>query len=202
MTRTFIALELDESLQRFLGEVINQATRGLPDLRWVDPTGIHLTLAFLGELTDEQLAAAIEAAQEAAPHAVPFEYRLKGLGIFGSPNQPRVIWMGVEEQPSGQVEGSSLKRLHRVLNKELEQRGFEVEKRPFSPHLTLARVKQPLTPYEQLSLQRLLHSKQAATSSPFYHVNRLSVMKSELSRAGAKYTCLREFAFSKSDSNV
>ncbi len=202
MTRTFIALELDESLQHFLGEIINQATRGLPNLRWVDPTGIHLTLAFLGELTDEQLAAAIDAAQEAAQHAVPLEYRLKGLGIFGSPNQPRVIWMGVEEQPSGQVEGSALKRLHRVLNKELEQRGFEVEKRPFSPHLTLARVKQPLSPYEQQSLQRLLHSKQAALSSPFYHVNRLSVMKSELSRAGAKYTCLREFAFSKSGSNL
>ena len=150
----------------------------------------HLTLAFLGELTDEQLSAAISASEVAAQKATPFEYRLKGLGIFGSPNQPRVIWMGIEEQPSGQVEGSSLQRLHRALNKELEQRGFELEKRPFSPHLTLARVKQPLSPYEQQSLQRLLHSKQAAVSSPFYHVNHLSVMKSELSRSGAKYTCL------------
>ncbi len=202
MTRTFIALELDESLQRFLGEIISHAARELPNLRWVNPAGIHLTLAFLGELTGEQLAAAIDAAQEAAQQAVPFEYRLKGLGVFGSSLQPRVIWMGVEEQPSGQVEGSPLQRLHRVLNKELEQRGFEVEKRPFSPHLTLARVKLPLSPSEQQSLQRLLHSKQAAVSSPFYHVNRLSVMKSELSRAGAKYSCLREFAFIKSNGSA
>jgi len=197
MTRTFIALELPESLQRFLGSIIHQAAEDLPDLRWVDSAGIHLTLAFLGELDDERLAAAIDAAQTAAQQAVPFEYRLKGLGVFGSSLQPRVIWMGIEDQPSGQIQGSPLQRLHRVLAKELEQRGFELEKRPFSPHLTLARVKQPLSAYEQQSLQRLLHSKQAGASSSLHHVDHLSVMKSELSRAGAKYTCLRALAFSK-----
>jgi 2'-5' RNA ligase len=199
MTRTFIALELDESLQRFLSDIIRRATQELPDLRWVDPAGIHLTLAFLGELTDERLTAAIDATQAAAQQAVPFEYRLKGLGVFGPSLQPRVIWMGVEDQPSGQVQGSPLQRLHRVLTKELEQQGFEVEKRPFSPHLTLARVKQPLSPYEQQSLQRLLHSKQAGASSPLYRVDHMNVMKSELSRAGAKYTCLREFGLLNSN---
>jgi 2'-5' RNA ligase len=198
MTRTFIALELNEFLQRFLGETIGKAARDLPGLRWVDPTGIHLTLAFLGGLTDEQLIAAMQATEVAAKQNPPFEYRLKGLGVFGSPRQPRVIWMGVEDQPSGLVEGSPLQRLHRVLTKELELQGFEVEKRPFSPHLTLARVKQPLSPNEQQSLQRLLHSKQAAEASPAYRVNHLNVMKSELSRAGAKYTCLREFKLMKS----
>ena len=202
MTRTFIALELPASLQRFLGTVIHQAAEELPALRWVDPAGIHLTLAFLGELDDQRLEAAIDAAQEAAQQAVPFEYRLKGLGLFGSSLQPRVIWMGIEDQPSGQVQGSPLQRLHRVLAKELEQRGFELEKRPFSPHLTLARIKQPLSAYEQQSLQRLLHSKQAGASSSLQHVGHLSVMKSELSRAGAKYTCLRAFAFSSSGTHT
>ena len=195
MTRTFIALELNEALQRFLGEIISQISQELPNLRWVDPTGIHLTLAFLGELTDEQLVAAIGASEEAAQKAIPFEYRLKGLGIFGSTHQPRVIWMGVEDLPSGKIQGSPLQQLHRVLTRKLELRGFEIEKRPFSPHLTLARIKQPLSPDEQQRLQRLLHSKQAGASSPFYRVNQLCVMKSELSRAGAKYTCLKECSF-------
>jgi RNA 2',3'-cyclic 3'-phosphodiesterase len=199
MTRTFIAFELNEALQRFLGEIISSASRELPDLRWVDPTGIHLTLAFLGELTDEQLAAAIQASEVTAEKATPFEYRLKGLGIFGSSHQPRVIWMGIEDLPSGKIQGSPLQQLHRVLTKELELRGFETEKRPFSPHLTLARIKQPLSPDEQQRLQRLLHSKQAGATSPIYSVNRLCVMKSELSRTGAKYTCLRECLFSKSN---
>src|SRR5438105_104892 len=103
MTRTFIALEQNESLQRYLGSVIDLAKQELSALHWVSPAGIHLTLAFLGELDDEQLASAMQAAQAAAQHIPPFEYRLKGLGIFGSILQPRVIWIGVEDQPSAQL---------------------------------------------------------------------------------------------------
>ena len=202
MTRTFIALELNEALQRFLGEIISSAAQELPDLRWVDPAGIHLTLAFLGELTDEQLATSIHASEVAAEKATPFEYHLKGLGTFGSSHQPRVIWMGVEDLPSGQIQGSPLQQLHRVLTKELELHSFEIEKRPFSPHLTLARNKRSLSLNEQQHLQRLLHSKQAGASSSIYHVNSLCVMKSELSRTGAKYTCLRESFFSKANRSV
>lgn len=193
MTRTFIALELNESLQSFLGEMIRKLERELPGIRWVDPTAIHLTLAFLGELSDERLAAATLAAQLAAQKAVPFDYHLKGLGTFGPPYQPRVIWMGLEDLPSGQVQGSPLRRLHQALAQELERQGFEPEARPFSPHLTLARIKLPLSPAEQQSLQRLLHTKQAAAASPTQHVSHVSVMKSELSRAGAKYTCLQAY---------
>jgi 2'-5' RNA ligase len=200
MTRTFIALELNEALQRYLGDIISRVALELPILRWVNPASIHLTLAFLGYLTDEQLETAIDAARLAALQAVPFECRLKGLNIFGSLSQPRVIWMSVEDLPSGKIQGSPLQHVHRVLSRELELRGFEVEKRPFSPHLTLARIKQPLTPDEQQRLQRLLHSRLAGSSSAIYQVNTLSVMKSELSRSGAKYTCLKEISFLKFNS--
>jgi 2'-5' RNA ligase len=200
MTRTFISLELNEALQQFLGDIISKAAVELPVLRWVHPDAIHLTLAFLGELSDEQLVEAIHAAEGAAKKATPFEYRVKGLGIFGSSQQPRVVWIGIEDMPSGKIQGSPLQHVHRVLSRELELRGFEVEKRPFSPHFTLARIKQPLTPDEKQRLQRLLHSRLAASSSAIYPVNTLCVMKSELSRSGAKYTCLKESTFSKSNS--
>ena len=189
MTRTFIALEMNDALQRHLTGVIRQVAQALPGIRWVDPAGIHLTLAFLGELTDEQLAEATEATEAAAQRVRAFSYRLSHLGIFGSPRHPRVIWMGIEE-PSG-----VLLRLHRILNQELEQRGFEIETRPFSPHLTLARVKSPLTPDEQQSLQAILAGKQGdITPSERYQVQHVNVMKSELLRSGAQYTCLREVA--------
>jgi RNA 2',3'-cyclic 3'-phosphodiesterase len=197
MTRTFIALEMNEPLQRFLGGIIEYAIRELPALRWVDPIGIHLTLAFLGELDDERLASAMEAVQATAQAVPSFNYRLKGLGFFGSPQQPRSIWMGVEDQPSPYVQGSPLQLAHRTLNRELERRQFEIEKRPFSPHLTLGRVKQPLSPAEQQALQRLLQSRRAATPAQFYPARHLAVMKSELSRSGARYTCLREYAFAQ-----
>ncbi|GAC1568822.1 MAG: RNA 2',3'-cyclic phosphodiesterase [Ktedonobacteraceae bacterium] len=191
MTRTFVALEMHEAMQRVLGLIIERAAQSLSALRWVDPAGIHLTLAFLGELDEAQLASAKDAARAAAQDFPSFEYRLSGLGVFGSPLQPRVIWIGIEDQPTGRLHGSPLQQLHRALSRELERRNFEIEKRPFSPHLTLVRVKQPLSPAEQQALQRLLHTNQAAVTSTLYRVNHLNVMQSELSRAGAKYTVLQ-----------
>ncbi|QBD82084.1 RNA 2',3'-cyclic phosphodiesterase [Ktedonosporobacter rubrisoli] len=188
MTRTFIALEMNEAAQRHLEGVIHRVARGLPSVRWVDPAGIHLTLAFLGELTDEQLTEATEAAGIAARKVCSFSYNLSRLGVFGPAKQPRVIWMGINE-PSG-----TLSLLHRVLNRELEQRGFAVDKRPFSPHLTLARVKVPLTSEEQGNLQSILTGKQhGIVSTEIYPVSSVYVMKSELSRMGAQYTCLQEW---------
>lgn len=184
MTRTFIALEQDESLQRHLSETIRQMAHALPRLKWVAPASIHLTLAFLGELDDEQLAKAVQASDLAAQQISPFRYRLAQLGAFGPTRQPRVVWAGVDE-PTGK-----LTRLHRLLSRELEQRGFGVEMRPFSPHLTLARVKEPLSSTELQTLQLLLADQQLNTPSLWYHAQHLCVMKSELSRSGAIYTRL------------
>lgn len=188
MTRTFIALELNSALQRHLAGVIRQMAQALPDIRWVDPAGIHLTLAFLAELTDEQLAAAEEATRDAARECSSFSYQLSRLGIFGSPRQPRVIWMGIAE-PS-----RILQRVHQVLNAELLKRGFEVETRPFSPHFTLARVKVPLSSEEQKRLRDLLAGNQQgiSTAQPF-SAQHLVVMKSELAQSGARYSVLRSF---------
>ena len=193
MTRTFIALEMHASMQRVLSRTIERFAQALPALRWVDAESIHLTLAFLGELDDDRLALAMEAMRAAAHDFPAFEYRLTMPGVFGSPQQPRVIWMGVEDAPLAQLHGSPLQRLHRTLNRELERRGFETEKRSFSPHLTLARVKHPLTPAEQQVLQRLLYTSSDAATHTFYKVNHLNVMKSELSRAGAQYTALQSY---------
>lgn len=189
MTRTFIALELDASQQRFLGNIIHQGQHLLPDLRWVDPASIHLTLAFLGELDDPSLAKAIAAAQYAAAQSNTFTYRLSGLGTFGPTRYPRVLWMGVAE-PSGMLD-----IVHRALTLALDREGFVTEKRPFSPHLTLARIKTPLSPEQLQLLQQLISRYQFA--SPNYRVTHLYVMKSELARSGARYTCLQACPFQK-----
>jgi 2'-5' RNA ligase len=188
MTRTFIALEMSEALQRHLTEVIRQVAQVLPGVRWVDPAGIHLTLAFLGELTDGELGGVKHAVASAARQVQPFTYRLSHLGTFGSPRQPRVIWMGIEEA------SGSLKRLHRLLNQELEQRYFAVDKRPFAPHLTLARIKASLREEELQQLQLILTgAQQDLVPHEDYRVEHISVMKSELSRAGAHYSSLQEY---------
>src|SRR5713101_6778290 len=76
MTRTFIALELNDSLQRFLGKIMRQMAQELPNIRWVDPSTIHLTLAFLGDLNDERLAVAMQATEVAAQQVTPFVWSL------------------------------------------------------------------------------------------------------------------------------
>ncbi|SRR6266567_2672525 len=188
MIRTFIALEMNEAQQRHLSNTIQRVARALPSIRWTDPANIHLTLAFLGELDDEQLADASDAAETAARSASAFSYRLSRLGIFGPERQPRVIWMGIDD------DSGALQRLHAALCLALEQRGFAVDERPFAPHLTLARVKAPLTLEEQHRLHNLLAGSLPDIVPPAgYLVQHIELMKSELSRSGAEYTCLQSY---------
>ncbi len=182
MTRTFITLELNASQQAFLATIIRQGRQILPDLRWVEPISIHLTLAFLGELDEQQLNRARSATYEAASRSHAFRYQLSGLGTFGSAQQARVLWMGVNE-PTG-----ALNAVQRTLSLALEKQAFLLEKRPFSPHLTLAHIKAPLTSEQAQLLQQLLSRSQFA--SPDYYVRELAVMKSALTASGAHYTCL------------
>ncbi len=188
MTRTFIALEMNDELQRHLIGVTRRVALVLPSIRWVDPASIHLTLAFLGELTDDQLSVVQQVTEDVSRQARSFSYALTQLGTFGSPRSPRVIWMGLEER------SGSLQRLHRILNGQLQQSGFKTDTRPFSPHLTLARVKNPLSESEAQHLRVLLADKQDSFRSPTpYLVRHVCVMKSELQRSGAKYTCLQAY---------
>jgi RNA 2',3'-cyclic 3'-phosphodiesterase len=188
MTRTFIALEMHSALQRHLAGVIRQMVQVLPGIHWVDPAGIHLTLAFLGELTAEQLASAQDATIQVAKQSVSFPYQLSRLGIFGPPQQPRVIWMGITES------SGMLQRVHQALNAALLQRGFAVDARPFSPHFTLARVKAPLSSKELQQLQRLLvGNQQGIVTAQRFSVEHLVVVKSELQRVGPQYTVLNSF---------
>jgi 2'-5' RNA ligase len=181
MTRTFLAVELTDAVRTALEREIARLARAAPHARWVDPDGMHLTLAFLGELDDARLSEATAAAKETAADCHPFTLRLARLGSFGPPHSPRVIWAGV----GGDV--PRLLALQERLAGALEGRGFPREPRPFAPHLTLARVKVPLPPAEVASLPRLLV---APVMPAVWPVDAIAVMKSELQRPAARYTRL------------
>jgi 2'-5' RNA ligase len=190
MTRTFIAVELGDAARAYLTRQIANLRAELPSVHWVDPASLHLTLAFLGELDDARLALARDAAERAAAAAHPFTLRITGLGTFGPPHAPRVIWSGV----SGELD--ALRRLHTALRTALTTAGFAPEERDFSPHLTLARLRTPL-PAEQVA--RLTQRVNASAGSPRHSpgadiaVDALSVMMSELLRPAARYTRLYAF---------
>lgn len=186
MTRTFVAIEIGDDAQAYLEREIARLRRALPDVRWIDPQSAHLTLAFLGELDDERLSAAHDAAEEAARNGKPFTLVVSGLGTFGPPRAPRVIWTGLT---------GGLRRLSEVqagLAQALAARGFDPQEHPFSPHLTLARLKTALGAAELGWLMREVQSHAAKKGSgALIPVDHICVMKSELARTGARYTCLQ-----------
>ena len=130
-----VAIEGEETVAR-LRAVISQL-REIRGLRAVSPHQLHFTLKFFEDLPEAKLASAKEAAARAAAIFSPFSLNLSGLGVFPPRGPARVLWVGCE---SG---SGTLVSLASAVDKEFTLEGFAPEARPFSPHLTLARVKDP-----------------------------------------------------------
>ena len=181
--RTFIAIELTAEALRALGQVQEKLRRspGGQAGRWVRAEGIHLTLKFLGDVPEEKLPQVYQAVEQACQGHQPFEVAFGGLGGFPNLRRPRVIWVGVEEE-SGQLQS-----LQRDVEQALERKGFPRERRPFRPHLTLARVRKGASPSEAAALGRSVAQAQVGTLGRM-QVKEVSVMRSELTPEGALYS--------------
>ena len=179
--RLFIAVPIDSkpALREVLGKL---AAMGSP-VRAVDEKNLHLTLRFLGQCDLEFMPLIIEAMDQAVGDSGPFEMQLHGLGAFGGPDRPRVIWSGVGG-------GEPLVQIESHLGQALEEAGFafEPEKRPYEPHVTLARLnlrRGPTSP----ALPKLLARHQSSGFGA-YGVDGVSLVQSELKPAGPSYTVL------------
>lgn len=185
--RLFVACELPEVTKAALAEVQSQLrARGATDLRWVRPEGMHLTLKFLGDVPADK-AGAIEEALAAAVQG-PLEMRLafSRLGSFGGPARLRVVWVGAEGDVSRIVE------LAAAVEGALAPLGFPSERRPYSPHLTLARVSDRASPDQRRRLAELIAAFPMA-SVPEAVVREVSLMRSFLEPTGARYQRLAAF---------
>ena len=126
--RLFVAIDPPESVRRQLREIC----RGVPGAKWTRPNQLHLTLRFLGEATREvfvRIGGAL-----AGVDRDPFSLRFRGVGRFPPRGSPRVLWAGIEPE-------DPLRRLHAGVEEALLGAGVERDRRPFSPHLTLARLR-------------------------------------------------------------
>ncbi|MCK4245395.1 MAG: RNA 2',3'-cyclic phosphodiesterase [Candidatus Omnitrophica bacterium] len=183
--RTFISVEIpQEAREKFLLAENLLRNSDLP-LKLVKIENLHLTLKFLGEISEERLKEIIETCQIVAEAFSPFSISFKGIGIFPDMKKPRVIWAGVEEG------AEDLRKISGLLEEELEKRGFPADKREFQGHLTIARVKKPMIRNEVL--KGLIEKFQEHQFCSF-PVNKLYIMKSELKKEGPIYTCLKEIA--------
>ena len=136
--RTFVAIELDDEGRRKLASAIDNLRRAVPGVRWVEPGGAHLTVKFIGEIDESDLPAVLEALAEPAAAARPFRMRCAGIQAFPPRGPLRVIHAPLEE-PTGALES-----LARAVDEGLAERiGLARERRSFTPHVTLGRVKRP-----------------------------------------------------------
>jgi 2'-5' RNA ligase len=136
MLRLFVAIDIPETIQRYLGDAIDTCRDVIQGAKWVDPGNLHLTLKFLGNVEEERLPA-VEDALRSAVGGGALRLSLGEAGVFPGPKRARVFWIGLE----GDLPG--LQRLARSIDLAMRKLRFEKEKRAFAAHVTLARLRQP-----------------------------------------------------------
>jgi 2'-5' RNA ligase len=180
--RAFIAAELSSDVKTKLDELQDELRKSkLPGIKWVNPSGIHLTLKFLGNIDVKDVEKITQAIEEGCKGSGIFNLEISGLGVFPNFKRPRVIWLGV----GGQVD--ILLKLQKQIDDNLEKLGFPREKRPFSPHITLGRVRDSVSSYETEQCSRIIANKKYEEKHSL-SVDSIRLMRSQLLPAGAVYS--------------
>jgi 2'-5' RNA ligase len=174
--RLFIAIELPEPIQKALLEAAAQLGRRLPEgvVRWVKPEQMHLTLRFLGDTAVARLPALQDQLEELGNQHAPFCLRLNGVGAFPNRQKPRVVWAGL----AGEL--AVLQAMQVALEARVVALGWAGEQRPFSPHITLGRVK------DAGQVQEMAWGSDLAALE--FRVTAVQLVQSELRPFGPIYT--------------
>jgi 2'-5' RNA ligase len=181
-TRCFVALPLPETYQMALSEITAVWKPSLHSrLTWTKAGNWHLTLRFLGELEPEMLAAVRDALHTVTGPAFPFQ--ASGGGFFPPGKKPRVIWVGIARGAKRCI------YLADQVDKSLQSLGFPLSSRPFRPHLTIARVKQPGSD-DWSALLQWLHKREWSS----FTVDKFVLYSSRLTPQGPIYTTIQEYS--------
>ncbi len=178
--RLFLAINLPRHVRLEIVAATSALRESAPELSWVTEPRLHLTLKFLGDVAEDRVADISAVVSTAAGRHRELLVALGGIGAFPNFRRARVVWMGVANDPR-------LELLHHDIELACESLGFEVEGRPFRPHLTLARVKHPLSEDRLRTLSRL--AKRVDYRDDCI-VRSVDLMSSELSPSGPTYRTL------------
>ncbi len=133
--RTFVAVEITQAIRKRAGELIAALAGTSADVKWVEPHNLHLTLKFLGEVHQNEIAQVCQAVARGAAEVEPFELEVCGAGAFPNAARPRTVWLGAGEGAESMVV------LHDCVEAALAKLGYREEHRRFQPHLTIGRVR-------------------------------------------------------------
>lgn len=181
--RLFVAVHLTEDVRERLAAVQDRLRPTQADVSWVKAANMHITLKFLGETAPKQVEGVRAALTNAAIAVAPFSIEVAGVGTFGG-RVPRIVWVGVRDgaQP--------LEALARTVEERLARVGFPKEKRGFTAHFTLGRVRSPR------NAESLVAALRDVAAEPFgtVGVERFYLMHSQLDPQGSIYTALDEYS--------
>ena len=182
--RTFIAIDLPDDAKHALANFTETLkARGLSNVRWVKPNGIHLTLKFLGNIPPSIVPQLLTALEAAAKDHHPFTLSLGDFGVFPNPNNPRVLWVGLK----GDL--AALSHLQSSVEQHCRNLGFDPDRHPFRPHLTLGRVRRTL-PQPQRHIVRAAIQDETSVDAPPWPVQEIHLIHSALTPHGAVYRSL------------
>jgi len=189
--RSFIALELPSSIQ---SEIIWQTTilrehYPNPIIRWVKQGNIHLTLKFLGDISETDIEFLAKSLAHEASQVDQFSISFTNLGIFPNPKKPRIIWIGINSP-------ASLGEFQSKIEALTSRNGIQIEPRPFSPHITLGRIAKN---HSMLNIENLIVDIGSINVSDIDMVNicAIKIFKSDLKPDGPVYTAIHNIPLEK-----
>jgi 2'-5' RNA ligase len=190
LLRLFAAVELSRGARRAAAEHAARLRAELgPGVRvgWEREEKLHLTLKFFGDVEAERAGALSDALARSAAASRPFALGLEGAGVFPTPARPSVLWLGLSD-PSGE-----LARLHARLEDECAALNFQRGRRPFRPHVTVARVRAASDETRRLARRHL----ELAFAPVSFDVSEIVLMSSRLGPGGSVYTPLSRHEISE-----
>jgi len=179
--RLFVGVELDDRVRTAAAEIADSLKRDLGrsvEARWIDSPNLHITLWFLGEVEESKVEAVSRAL--ATPFCeTAFDLEINGAGAFPPRGAPRVLWLGITNG------GGALRRLNAELATRLPALGFEPERRAYSAHLTIARVKDVPRRGSYQEIRDAIRNERARVGR--CRIDAVTLFRSRLSPKGASY---------------
>lgn len=185
--RLFIAIELSDEIKNAVAQIQSHLKYSGADVKWVEKDNIHLTLKFLGEVSEEKCEEVKAALDSAAKETKPFEINLKDIGAFPKIEFPRVIWAGLDK---GAAESTAVAK---NIDEVLSRIGFQKETRSFAAHLTIGRVR---SPKNKAALEEKVETANHETLPAISQtISSVILFQSTLTPKGPIYTKLHEAKF-------
>ncbi|MDP8247819.1 MAG: RNA 2',3'-cyclic phosphodiesterase [Candidatus Tritonobacter lacicola] len=185
--RTFIAIDLDAAAREAVAGRVRRLAGTIAGVRWVKPDNIHVTIRFLGEISPETRGLVERVLRNAAIGFSPFDVTIGEMGAFPSFRRPRVLWAGIGK---GKEE---LRRLHLRIEEGLGEIGIPAERRPYTPHITIGRLKRQS---KNINLSGI--ARDPGIESGFV-VDRVVLFESELRPEGAVHKVIYEAKMETTD---